>query len=275
MEDYAVETEIGKFRVTKTTHYNYRNEYDYEMLKVGGKDYCIEYRFKKGKVELQWIDKDNKICTLDHRELGDKKTVFFFYLSVELLKTYVSVSKILLLDDSHINCKLPDDSIISIHLQWYYFLFHGKTWYEEKFEAYPDPAYHPDLIGYENTKQNLRNPKKKPKDFDFINDDLNRIFVPIYESTATWYEFFYKIKDMRDRCSLVSLWYKNAMRYILDAVIPQYWIIDVNDATKIEYIKRKLRANTKNVNYRDNSNYVTYVPQNRNSSKMRFLKDNK
>jgi len=276
---YYIETDVGKFKIHKTTCYNhYTKEYKYEMLKLGGKDYCIEYIFKKGETiaELQWLDTANKICTLNEIELKKEKTIHFFYLSVEILKTYLkNIEKIKLLDNSHFYCKLPDNSRIKINLNKYNFLFHKKTWYEEKFKAYPINTE--EKKRYYSKKDNFTNPEKKPDEFAFLNEDLEKILYPIYEKTKTWEDFFNNIYPIKNKCSIISLWYLKVIPYILDnSTLPEYWYIDINkDIPTIKYkiIKHIGGASTsrKKIHYRiDNGEYETYHPI--NNMNIKFIK---
>lgn len=265
MNEYYVQTSVGKFKVTWLTHYNYYTKnYEYEMIKLGGKKYCIEYMFKRGDTisELQWLDTDNKICTLNEIELKKDKTVHFFYLSVTILKKYLkTLEKIKFLDNSYFYCTLPDKSRIKIFLNKYNLLFHKKTWYEDKFNAYP--IHKEERIRYSSKIINFTDPSKKPKQFAFLNDDLEKIFYPIYEKTDTWEDFLKSINNIDNKCAKISLWYKNVIPYILDnTTLPEYWYIDINEKTPTIQYKNIIHKGGTRKYTNDNSKYETYHPSN-------------
>jgi len=91
MEEYYVITKYNnkdyKFRVQKS------NSYSFEMLKIGGKTFCVEFKWDKPEngVELQWLDVGEKMhCEVMGLEIKKDTTVLLLNTSVEILKTYIT-----------------------------------------------------------------------------------------------------------------------------------------------------------------------------------------
>jgi hypothetical protein len=240
---YYITTPIGTFRVVKSSHTEVKkgNKRVYSMIKLGGpKNYCIEYKWYDDEdiVELQWLDVEQGGCEMTEIEIRKEKTVTFMYIGISLLRKYIpTLNKIWLLDNSKIKCTLPLQEnqhtpiVQTMSLKHFYFLTKQSTWYEAKFGAYP--KYDVQYNSYMKYKQNFTDPTKKLLFFDFGNDDLRKMFDPIYESTSTWAEF---IKELEEQpCNRYIPWYINAVSDIMERnfSLPDYWLIDINETTPI------------------------------------------
>ena len=237
-DKYRVKTSVGIFRVEKLVSVDYQGNYKKDLLKISGIDFCVEYEYIRTlpeKVTLQWLTTDKMRCEEGGVEIRKENTVHLFDLSVKLLKRYIDVKEIILLDNSKFKCKLPDDSLENMTLSHYYFLYHkGKTWYSDKFGAVHIKPY--EKTQYESWLLNFDDPKKKPKTFDFKNDDLNAELEPIWYSTATWSEFLDTIKIQPNICQKSYPWFLNAFYILSDKTpLPSYWKIDVDSRPNIEY----------------------------------------
>jgi hypothetical protein len=230
---YYVKTGVGKFRVEKSCSYNLDGSIKYNLLKIGGQRFCIEYTFRNDSdtVELQWIRTEKGISNIS---IKGTKTLHLFNLSVNLLKHYGNFKYIKFIDNSNFDCILPDNKVTKISLNKYYILFHRKTWYETKLNAIP--KYSEDIESYNKIKELFNNPLRKPKYFDFKNDDLTKILTPIFDSSKTWVEFLDNIYKLPDICQKIYPWYIDAIMYIKSPYkLPEEWIIIIDD--KIPEIK--------------------------------------
>lgn len=237
-EKFRVKTSVGIFRVEKSVSTDYQGNYKKDLLKIGGKDFCVEYEYIRDspeKVTLQWLTTEKMRCEEGGVEIRKEKTVHLFNLSVKVLKKYIDVKEIILLDNSKFKCKLPDDSVETMSLAHYYFLYHkGKTWYSDKFEAVPIKEN--EKVYYKSWLLNFDDPMKKPKTFDFKNNDLNNEFEPIWYSTVTWSEFLNILNTQPNICQKSYPWFLDAFYILTDKTsLPSYWKIDVEPVPNIEY----------------------------------------
>lgn len=221
---FYIRTAVGKFKV------NHILDKDYEYLQMGGKNFCVMLRWLKTspyyeEVDLQWLNTHKMHCEMSGIEIKREKTIHLFKLAITLLKHYnPHVKQLTLLDNSKFPCILPDDSVVMPSLKHFYFLFHRKTWYEAKFNAYPSA----DRERYEKMKENFDNPAIKGP-FRFNNSDLEEILQPLYQESNTWAEFLEKVAKLPNYCSKVYPWYIHGVSAVLEAkaMIPDNWIIDV------------------------------------------------
>ena len=259
-EKYRVKTSVGIFRVEKSVSIDYQGNYKKDLLKIGGNDFCVEYEYIRTspeKVTLQWLTTEKMRCEEGGVEIRKEKTVHLFDLSVKLLKRYIDVKEIILLDNSKFKCKLPDDSVEIISLSHYHFLYHkGKTWYSDKFGAVPIQT--DEKTQYESWLLNFDDPTKKPKTFDFKNDDLNAEFEPVWYSTATWTEFLETIKTQPNICQKTYPWVLYAFYILSDKrPLPSYWKINVNLRPNIEYtVLPRLGGKRKRKDYKYKSEFL-------------------
>jgi len=229
-EIYKINVGEVYFTVKKSVSMSYSStDPVYDFVKVGGEDMCVEYKYNKSnptQVELQWLHTAGQKCVEGDMTIQGEHTLFLFYVSIQILKLYTPVTHIELLDNSKFSCTLPNGKIEKMHLNHYYFLFHGKTWYQAKFGAYPfDPAQR---AQYESCLKNFDDPAMKPASFDFRNRDLQQVFSPIWQSTSTWKAFFHKIKTIPNICQKVYPWYISAAILLTNKNnIPSVWCIDV------------------------------------------------
>ena len=229
-EIYKIKVGELYFTIKKTVSMSYsQTDTVDDFLKIGGDDMCVEYKYNKtnpAHVELQWLHTDGQKCVEGDMKIGGENTLFLFYLSIQILKLYTPVTHIEFLDNSKFPCKLPNGKSEKIHLSHYYFLFHGKTWYHAKFGAYPLDAGQ--RIQYDSFLKNFDNPDMKPPTFDFKNNDLNAMFLPIWNTTNTWREFIHRIHATPNICQKVYPWYYNAALLLTKKLdIPAMWCIDV------------------------------------------------
>jgi len=143
------------------------------------------------------------------------------------LKTYLPTATYLdFLDNSHYPC-IVSGKPVKIFLNHYYFVYNGgKTWYDAKFGAYPTDTKQREQ--YNSFADNFNNPKMKPDAFDFMNDELNSVFQPIWAKTTTWNEFIGEIRGFPNICQKSYPWYYRASNCIrANMPMPEQWTIDI------------------------------------------------
>lgn len=282
-ETYTIKAGKFSFTVQKSVSKTYsKNDVQFEYVKIGGDDMCVEYKFPKQTpkhsrvepVELQWLHTAGQRCVnKSDIEINKENTVFLFNVSIQVLKKYIpDVQSIEFLDNSHFFCKIPTQALAKLPTQalakqptqktqqqktkmflpHYYFLFHeGKTWYDAKFGAYPTDTVQRNT--YQTFPSNFVNPEKKPKSFDFMNDDLNEMFQPIWSKTKTWKEFIDKIRTVPEICAKTYPWYLRASNIIREnQMLPEKWTIDVSTIETIG-------GSRKNKENKPGKNLVEYI----------------
>lgn len=234
-ETYKVKVNELVFTVQKTVSITYlpTDPVD-EFLKIGGSDMCVEFKYNKRNpsiVELQWLHTTGRKCVEGDMVIQGENTLFLFYVSIQILKQYTPVTQIEFLDNSHFLCLLPDKSSVKMHLSHYYFLFHyGKTWYNDKLRAYPLNVEERHV--FDSFTKNFDDPAMKPVTFDFKNEELNQLFMPMWRTTKTWKAFINKIKNLPNICQKTYPWYYNAASILMNRrSMPDTWCIDVQQLT--------------------------------------------
>lgn len=265
-EIYKIKVGDVYFTVKKSVNMTYMSAPPtHDFVKIGGDDMCVEYKYSRKNptvVELQWLHTDGRKCAEGDMVIKGDNTLMLFYLSVQVLKLYTPVTHIELLDNSQFNCKLPDGTDGQIYLKDYYYIFYGKTWYEYKLGAYPlNPKIHKQYYSF---SKNFDDPTKKPSDFSFNNDDLTKIFQPIWDSSNTWRTFIQKIKTLPDICQKIYPWYGRASWLLRNKTeMPEWWVIDVGQLKfkpipfeRVEKMKGgRIRMKKYIRNYRNGSDY--------------------
>lgn len=229
-EIYKIKVGDVYFTVKKSVSMAYsQSDPVYDYVRIGGEDMCVEYKCDRrfpDKVELQWLHTAGRKCVEGDMTIQGENTRLLFYISVQVLKLYTPVRYIDFLDNSHFQCKLPDKSSVKIFLDRYYFILHGKTWYHDKLGAYPEEE--DDQKRYDIFKRNYEDPNMKPSSFDFNNEDLKKLFSPIWDKTHTWKEFIGAIKTLPNICQKMYPWYLAAIQTMRGKLaFPTDWRIDV------------------------------------------------
>ena len=285
MEDYQLDNESYKIRafgnniftINKSVSVKYKSSDPVlEFLKIGGKDLCVEYMFNRNdnKCELQWLHTDDQKCVDGEMSIRGENTIHLFYLSVQLLKKYAPITRVNFLDNSYFKCSLPNGKTAKMFLNHYYFLFHkGRTWYDDKLHAYP--TNETQRLLYQSFSRNFTNPLSKPSYFDFMNNDLNEIFQPIWNKTKTWLEFFSEIKKIPDICQKTYTWYLRASHIIRNGEnLPEHWSIDIERDLPITAIE-KMAGGKRNKKYICDSSVCPDYPDVIKCRTMRYCRENK
>jgi hypothetical protein len=219
------------FRIEKSVSYNsYTQKYNYDMLKVGGRKFCVELKFNReeeAEAELQWLSTKDGGCELYDTPIRDKGTIHLLFLALTILKTYINVKRINFLDNSKYDCTLSDGSKSVIFMNQYYYLFHGGTWYDLKTGAIPKNL--DEREKYEEGKALF----SKKTQFDFRNPIIEREFRPIYENSRSWREFLDTIyKNKGDNfCQKIIPWYSHATGILANnRLLPGYWILNLENS---------------------------------------------
>ena len=231
---YTVKTDFGFFRVKKESNNTY------EHLHVGGRKFCVEFRWHRGSQNsvLQWIDVLQGGCELQEKQIRKEDTVKLFDLAVTILKKYSpEVKHIELLDNSKFSCDLPRGKKGQIFMNHYNYLFHNATWYDSKLGAYPIDSIYKER--YEKNKYIATDPSKKTLFFDFKNTDLNTMLTPLFNESHTWREFLDKLYleyNDKNLCGILYPWYLEASVFLAGGLsLPSLWYIDIESRPTIDY----------------------------------------
>ena len=234
MLEYSVIPTIGKFHVM----INDENP-DYYYLSVGGegKNFrCVNISVPKDKAKITGIlsyaeSKDG--CTLDGMKIKGDATKQMLLLGITIARELApQMTEIELEDMSHFFCKVPDEGDKKVPLHCFFFAFHGKTWYEEKFNAIILNEHL--RRKYDEAKMNLYDSSKKPEHFYFANNSLNNELQPLFQESTSWNDFFKKIdiKYGKNKCIVVYPWLRQVLlTYIFNNnlfIEGLKWVIHLN-----------------------------------------------
>ena len=153
-------------------------------------------------------------------------------------------------DNSHIDCveknmakSPPRKSIKPVNLAFFYIAYHGKTWYEARFNA--------KMINlekyrkYKNSLKFLTDPSQKPAFTEFLKiirgslettDNLD-ILEGYYNRASTYREFFENIPKTK-RCDILYEWLTTFMKYYIGSTFSdKEWYIDVNNMNNLNEVQ--------------------------------------
>ena len=196
MEYYVIPT-IGKFKITITPTYDFydKKKINHYVLNVGGNyDKCVNITIhpenspKNKELILSWTEVIGKECTLDGQIIKGDSTVQMALLAFTLAKEIAPYAEYITLKDmSYFPCSSPDGKK-KISLPPYHIAFYGKTWYEDKFKA--TMLNTSDYEKYKLCIKSIDNKDLKPSYFNFGNNQIRDILVPLYTEATTWKCFF-------------------------------------------------------------------------------------
>jgi hypothetical protein len=162
------------------------------------------------------------------------------YLATSIFRSiWQDVKFLTLLDASSYKCKFSDGTLRPINLCEAHFIFHGKTYYEDKFGAVP--TLPEDIITMTQFREALHDLTKKPESFNFNDEVLNDELTTLYKLSSTWWEFFQHIQTKWTdiKCTKVYLWHRRALYEMMKTkTIPQYWKVDI---TKFPLLHQKFK----------------------------------
>lgn len=235
MKEYNVIPTIGSFNISINDEHD-----DFYYMSVGGEGKqfrCVNISVPKKHSNTSAIisyaeSKDG--CTIDGAKIKGDATRQMILLGITIARELSPhITHIDLDDMSHFYCKLPDEGVKKVPLHCFFFAFHGKTWYEEKFNAI---IKNEELRKkYEIAKMNMTDPSKKPSTFYFLNDSLNKILQPLFTQSITWRDFFDRIDIAfgKNKCVVVYPWLREVLStYIFDNYLfieGLKWTIVIND----------------------------------------------
>lgn len=225
--EYNCVSDVGKFRI------GLKND----NINVGGRNFCVNIILRPSDTLLYWLKTDEGGCELNEKDIHGKDTVSMVDIAFSLVrKDHPERTTIHLLDDSGFSwTDKRGRKYRTIFLKGY-LLIHGKTWYEDKFNAVMCDA---DIYKKyrEKADRNFDDPSKKPATFDFINKEVCEKLDPLYKSSNTWREFIHKLLEVYNDEKYIMMydWYRNAIYAIFDGMeINQDWKIDITHRPNIE-----------------------------------------
>lgn len=238
----TISTENQSFLLTK------HNCKDTDILYLGGAyTYCINIQIMlQGSIYERFSD--ISICLLDHLYYNnlcslsggfqrnvDVQKIFRILISY-IKKNYTYINKIKLKDYSTREC--IDKS--SINLYELYYILHGKTWYQSRYNAYLSPN---DEKKFQESHK-LFQSVKKMMDWNTMKQFIFGAEIPdfaenYYNETDTWQDFFTKMRnkmDIADFSVFVRPWISSFLSSVMkyDFTAPFYYI-DIKDIPTINY----------------------------------------
>jgi hypothetical protein len=240
--------EVGKYRFQITTNIQtYRDQIIIHTYRIGG-DYedCINISYKynnnkpvQAKIPHLLYEPECALGSVLEKgsgtELIIKSAIYYAYKDVPSIPIFEFE------DDSHIDCVEKDISIPPprkavkpLNLAFFYIAYHGKTWYEARFNA---KMINAEKYGkYKKSLEFLIDPAKKVSFQDFLQIigtaltslDKCSLLEKYYSSAKTYRDFFESIPRSK-RCEMLSGWLNTFMEYYIGHIFSDKgWYIDVN-----------------------------------------------
>lgn len=235
-------------KICQTSFGRFKIKMDDKNINVGGKTFCVNIGLYEKETILYWLKTDEGGCELNEKEIRGENTIKMTDVAFSLLRKYYPErgNIVKLLDDSGFSWYSFAESSAAgkdkkgkkykTNFLKGYLLLHGKTWYEDKFEATMC-----DSTKYttyrKKANENFDDPSKKPESFNFMNSEVKEKLEPLYKNSKTWGEFINKIKENynEEKYKLIYDWYRQAIYIIFDGIeINQDWKIDISKRPYIE-----------------------------------------
>ena len=248
---YTIKTTYGKFNVTFRIVREKDDKPTEFTVSIGSIDKkCVQLTvptLETGETaaKLLWVESDEG-CSLErYIEKGLAQHMTLLGLTIIRLINK-NIRTVTFEDMSSFKCDVPDEmsylktgrksreeNKIQVPMKPFHIAFHGATWYEYYFDAKLEKNHNI----YCELKRNMYNSEKKPRTFNFINEELQRELEPLYNETTTWYDFFQAIakKYGKKKCAIVYPWISSAMETIFEGNIyesPSKWYIDFDENIK-------------------------------------------
>jgi len=199
-----------------------------KLISIGGKNTCVFIKTSNNSTNayLNNVKTSAGGCEIDNKKIIGENTVIMVKLAFTIVKEVAPHIKTIELDDSSVfSCELDNGRSFGISIALYELAFHQATWYERHFDAKlitetANKAYLKAKEGFD---------KPKPEKFDFLNNSLNQLLMPIYINTTTWKEFFAEIYKIDKKCRIMFPWYIRAVASAMGgmACAGQTRIIDI------------------------------------------------
>ena len=154
--------------VCKTDFGKFKFRVDDKNINVGGRTFCVNIALYENETSLYWLKTEEGGCELTDKEIRGTDTVKMTDLAFSLLRKYypTRTAPVTLLDDSGVGWKDKRGKKYKTNFLKGYLLLHGKTWYEDKFNA---TMCNDEIYAEYRAKadKNFNDPSKKPATFNF------------------------------------------------------------------------------------------------------------
>ena len=256
--------------VCKTDFGKFKFRVDDKNINVGGRTFCVNIALYENETSLYWLKTDTSAhelnldphnmwddeggCELTDKEIRGTDTVKMTDLAFSLLRKYypARTAPVTILDDSGVSWKDKRGKKYKTNFLKGYLLLHGKTWYEDKFNA---TMCNDEIYAEYRAKadKNFNDPSKKPTTFNFMSSEAREKLEPLYKDSNTWAEFITKFKNMYgdEKYKLMNDWYRQAIYVIFDGMeINQDWKIDISKRPYTECAEQSVGGNRTRKNRR-------------------------
>ena len=219
--------------------WKYHLKVDATNVSLGGKDVCVMLIYNgPEKSMLHWLGTEAR-CELQGFPVKGNHTLHLVHIATTFFRAlFRDVKHLHLIDSSSYKCALQNGKLYPISLRESYFLFHGKTYYEDKFHAFPRTADAAETMAV--FRAALHDPSKKPAVFRFMDDELQTVLTPLYNTSRTWWDFFQAIQTRwgSQKCTMIYKWHRYALAEMHTATIPEHWTIDI---TKLPWVHPQMK----------------------------------
>lgn len=197
---------------------------------------CVQFTVpsiesQKTEAKLLWVEAHEECSMEKYIEKGIAQQMVIIGISVAR-SLNKNIKRINLDDTSSFQCALPNEKEYKVPMKPFHIAFHGATWYEYYFDAMLKKNHDQ----YEKSKYNRYKSEFKPKEFDFVNQELQQELEPLYHTTLNWNDFFEAIADKygKKKCGIVYPWIHKAINTMLDSNLYDQteWYIDLEENIK-------------------------------------------
>jgi hypothetical protein len=207
---------------------------DATYIHLGGKKRCIimiVYQESNDAIleMLEFHESCDKHANLQRGTGTMHMTISAFALLKMLFPT---LEKVIFSDNSFVSCR----NSTKLDLSTYYLALYGKTWYESKFNAFPEERY---TKHYEKGKRKLAKILGKKPPFKSIMEDIDKLIIqelePYYLNSTNLLDFIQRLKSSKVDCVLFCDWLFRIVTECIPYLTRFTWEIDWNafDYSKI------------------------------------------
>jgi hypothetical protein len=220
------------------------------------------------ELKLSWKELQKNKYNVNKEIIKGTTTVEMVRLALFIAQKIAPYTEYATIDDmSFFYCDTPL-GVEKTTLPPFYIALYGKSWYEDKFNA--TMTNKNDYAKYKQSINSMSDYKFKPdyfkSDFNFGNNQVENILLPLYIKTNTWVDFFKSIINHypQDKYILMYPWLENIIKMIFresggDSLYSgMSWTIDLKNIPEMKDYKVNSELNAKFDKYADDDYMTQY-----------------
>jgi hypothetical protein len=233
-EYYLIKTTYATYYATIFHQYP-----DVDKVIIGGKKKCMHLSVYKNDDEHPQIDAIgyDENCNADGNHVKGLGSVHMCKIALQFVIYHYNF-------DKDVKFQLKDTNTIECHkyklaLPIYYMIYHGKTWYEDKFGAVP--LFISEKVWKKQKKALREFLKEKPDIDDLFSENqhqLKNYIKSVYNKEGSLSSLFQRFKD--DDCSVFKNWLPKLILKFIPTLVGMEWIVHCGGKNDIEMNIKKL-----------------------------------